>query len=131
MEILGQFSRRTMMAGLGGIAIAGAVNVNAQTLGGASLGTANYTAWRARLGSNFTASTGHVLRLVEVQAYARRGTRPAELRPQGFVARFDVVRGGALPEGLYRVAHPNGGTFEIFLTKGGRDKPLRMLADFN
>ena len=64
-----------------------------------------------------------------MQAFPNHGARPGNLRDKAFVARFDVAEGAALPEALYRVAHPNG-TFEIAMSKGSPDKPLRMLAVF-
>jgi len=136
MDILGLFSRRNMLLGLGGAAATGAfVMASGPAWAGGKtdvpLNTAAYDDWSAQVNSNFTAHTGQVLKLVEVQAYPVSGTRPSEVRTQGFVARFDITRGAAMAEGRYLVAHPRGGTFEIFLTKGGPDKPLRMLADFN
>ncbi|HYD23792.1 MAG TPA: hypothetical protein VEB68_03280 [Croceibacterium sp.] len=141
--ILGLFSRRNMLLGLGGAAAAGAVT--AQPSGGASYfarllrpsaGRANgslkngsYADWSAQVGSSFTAHTGHVLKLADVQAFPKRGARPAGGREQAFVARFDVVRGASLPEAIYRVAHPRGGTFELLLSNA--DKPLKMLAVLN
>ena len=146
MDILGLFSRRNMLLGMGGAAVATAASAQAsggagsfpQLLGpagqgksGGPLDAAAYDAWSAQVGSRFRAHTGHVLKLVDVQAYSSAGSRPRGVRNQGFVARFDVSRGAALPEGRYYVAPPSGSPFEILLTKGGPDKPLRMLADFN
>lgn len=141
MDILDLFSRRNLLLGLGGTAAAAAFAgaAGAKVVGRTvvvlrrtvALRSAGYADWSAQVGSNFTAHTGHVLRLVDVHAYPRAGSRPRGVRTQGFVARFDIIRGGALPAGRYLVAHPGGGTFQIFLTKGGPDKPRRMLADFN
>jgi hypothetical protein len=143
MDILSLFSRRHMLLGLGGAAVAGTANARGlgnaglfaqslRTVGAGTLGTAGYADWLAQVGSNFTAASGQVLKLASVQAYGSAGSRPAGVRPTGFVARFDIIRGGALPEGSHLVAHgQRGGTFEIFLTKEGASKPLGMRADFN
>lgn len=98
----------------------------------AALGTATVDDWSLQVGSLFTAHTGHVLRLVDVQRFPEKGMRPAGLRKMAFVARFDVARGGALPgDKTYTFAHPKGGTFNMFLNSGPPSKPLRMLAVFN
>jgi hypothetical protein len=144
MDILGLFSRRNMLVGLGGAAAAAGA-VSAQAAGGAGvagflkpaghqagpLDTATYADWSAQVGTHFKANTGHVLKLAAVQAYPGAGSRPRGLREQGFLARFDIVRGEPLSEGRYIASHPSGGVFAIFLTKAGADMPLRMLADFN
>ena len=138
-EVLSLFSRRNMMIGLVGgaaataavAAMAGAARAQGGGKKAVALNTAAYDDWSAQVGSNFTAHTGHVLRLVDVHAYPSADSRPSGVREQGFVARFDITRGGALQSGRYLVAHPRGGTFEIFLTSGGPVMPLRMLADFN
>jgi len=139
MDIPNLFSRRNLLAGIGGAAatVALAEAASAQSKGktaAVALATATYEQWSAQIGSNFTAHTGQVLRLSAVTAYAayaRAAPRPAGVRNPGFVATLDIVRGAALPSGLYLVAHPTGGTFEVYLTKGGPNMPLRMLADFN
>jgi hypothetical protein len=137
MEMLSKVSRRHILLGLGGAAVAGTANVGllAQSLsavGTGTLGTAGHADWLAQVGSNFTAASGQVLKLTSVQAYGGAGSRPAAVRPTGFAARFDIIRGGALPEGRHLVAHAQrGGTFEIFLTKAGPSTPLGMRADFN
>jgi hypothetical protein len=140
MDILGLFSRRTMMAGLGGAAAATAASAHAAggtgrfarlVSGGRPLHSASYDQWSGEVGSLFTTDSGQALKLVDVQAYPRTGARPHGVRQQGFVARFDSARGADLPEGRYVVSHPREGTFEIFLTKGGSDMPQRMHADFN
>ena len=130
-DILGLFSRRTMLVGGAAAAAAGIGTTTSAFAAGTPLSTAEYAAWAAKVGANFTADTGHVLKLVEVARLASGGTRPDPLRDQAFVARFDITRGGALADGNYIVASPGTTTFEIFLTKGGPDKPARMLAVFN
>ena len=142
----GVLSRRNMLLGLGGAtAAAGVVTVGtggaapfAEILkpaaGGrsdAALHAASYADWRTQVGTNFTAHSGQVLKLVDVQGFPNKGPRPGNLREQAFVTRFDIGVGEALAEGLYTVAHPTGGTFDMFLSKGSPDKPLRMLAIFN
>jgi hypothetical protein len=146
MDILGLFSRRGMLLGLGGAAAASAAS--AQAAGGSGyfarllrpagrgrsggpLHTASNADWSSELGSVFTTDSGQALKLVDVQAYPRTGARPYGVREQGFVARFDSARGAELPEGRYVLSHPREGRFEIFLTKGGAEMPQRMLADFN
>lgn len=137
MEVLSKVSRRRILLGLGGAAVASTANAgllaqSLRTAGAGTLGTAGYADWLAQVGSNFTAASGQVLKLTSVQAYGGAGSRPAAVRPTGFAALFDIVRGGALPEGRHLVAHAQkGGTFEIFLTKVGASKPLGMRADFN
>jgi hypothetical protein len=142
--ILEQLSRRNMLVGLGGataagaaVAVQGGTASFAQALGltgaGGSTGdlkNAGYDGWAAQIGSNFSVDTGNVLKLVDVHKSAPQGTRPRSLRPDSFIASFDISRGGELAEGLYRVAHSQGGTFDIFLTKGASNS-LRMLAVFN
>ena len=140
------FSRRNVLLGLGGTAAAG--TVAAQSGGaeffeqllrptnggrrGVALATAGYDDWAAHVGTFFTAHTGHVLELSDVQRFRTVGERPAALRDSAFVARFDSVSGGALKgSAIYRVNHPDGGTFDVFLTSGPPDKPLRLLAVFN
>jgi hypothetical protein len=143
---VGVLSRRNMLLGLGGAtAAAGVVTVGTGAAGpfaeflrpvaggrsDAALYAAGYADWRTQVGTNFTAHSGQVLKLVDVQGFSNKGPRPSNLREQAFVARFDIGVGEALAEGVYTVAHPAGGTFDMFLTKGSPDKPLRMLAIFN
>ena len=146
-SIVGLFSRRNMMVGLGGAAATAGIaqaqaNGSAAAFGqlfkptapgskNAALKTGGYGDWAAQIGSSFTTHSGHVLRLVDVQGFANKGGRPSNLRDQAFVAGFDILRGSALPEGLYRVAHPGGAAFDIFLTKAGPANLLRMNAVFN
>ena len=142
MRILNILSRRHVLLGLGGAAVAGAAQAKglgnaglftrSLELGTDSLQTAGYAEWTAQVGSTFTTESGHVLKLVSVDAYDRAGARPVEVRETGFVASFDIVRGDALPEGRHVVAQPAGdGRFEIYLAKAGAGRPLGMLADYN
>ena len=136
MAVDSAISRRGVMAGLGGAAVVAVVAESGAQAARVQLELANadYTQWASQIGSNFTAHTRQVLRLVEVRPYgnaSRAGPRPAGVRDPGFLACFDVVRGGAMAAGRYLVAHPVGGTFEMFLTNAGPNLPLRMLAEFN
>lgn len=147
-EQLSLVNRRNILLGLaGGAVVAGGMAV--QQTGGAGsfadllrkgglgrngvfLATANKDDWSRQIGTLFTASTGHVLKLVDVQGFAEHGRRPAGLRNQAFVARFDVTKGGELPGSqLLNVSHKEGGTFDILMTGSNPAKPLRMLAVFN
>ena len=137
-------SRRNILLGFGGTVAVGAVAL--QGTNGASplaqllqpaghqagpLASGNYAAWRSQVGSSFVANTGHVLKLAGVQPYPRDPGRPGNVRERAFVARFDVIKGGMLAEGLYSFAHEVGGTFDMRLSSAGPDKPLRLLAIFD
>lgn len=147
-EQLSLVNRRNILLGLAGGAVAVGGFAVQQTGGagsfgellrpvglgrsGAFLATANKDDWAAEVGTLFTAGTGHVLKLVDVQGFPERGKRPAGLRNQAFVARFDITSGGQLPGSqLLNVSHKTGGTFDIFMTGGNPARPLRMLAVFN
>jgi hypothetical protein len=147
VQVRSHLSRRNMLIGLAGgaAATAGTLATHGFTesasfanllrpvgLGpsGAPLATAGYADWANQIGSSFTAHSGQVLKLVDVQGFPQKGARPGNLRDRAFVARFDISKGASLSEDLYRVAHPEGGTFDIFLTQDSPDKPLRMLAVF-
>ena len=138
-KVLSPFSRRNMLIGLAGGAAATAVaskSAFAAVLRPASAGSnaalarASYRDWSAQVGSTFTARSGHELTLVEVESVPNKGALPSRVRSEAFVARFDVAKGGELPEDLYRIAHPSSGTLDVFLTKAGPDAPQRMLAVF-
>jgi hypothetical protein len=147
-EQLSLVNRRNILLGLAGGAVA-AGGIAVQQGGGAgafaellrpvglgqrgvSLATAKKDDWALQVGTLFTASTGHVLKLADVQGYRERNRRPAGLREQAFVARFDIVSGGPLPGSqLFTVSHKEGGTFAMFMTGANPAKPLRMLAVFN
>lgn len=147
-EQLSLVNRRNILLGLAGGAVA-AGGIAVQQTGGAGafaellrpggfgrrgvlLATANKDDWKLQVGTLFTASTGHVLKLVDVQGFAERGRRPAGLRNQAFVARFDVTSGSPLPGSqLLTVSHKEGGTFGILMSATNAARPLRMLAIFN
>jgi hypothetical protein len=147
-EHLSLVNRRNILLGLAGGAVA-AGGIAVQQTGGAGtfaellrpggqgrrgvfLATANKDDWALQVGTFFTASTGHVLKLVDVQGFAERNRRPAGLRNQGFISRFDITSGGALPgQQLLTVSHKEGGTFGIFLDAANLARPLRMAAVFN
>lgn len=147
-EQLSFVNRRNILLGLaggavavGGIAVqqAGGAGAFAELLRsggrgrrGVFLATANKGDWAVQVGTLFTASTGHVLKLVDVQGFVEHGRRPAGLRDQAFVARFDVTSGGQLPGSQFlSVSHKEGGTFDIQMTNANPARPLRMLAIFN
>lgn len=147
-EQMSLVSRRNMLLGLaGGAVAAGGITVQQTGIAsegfaellrpvglgrrGVNLATASKDDWALQVGTFFTAQTGHVLELADVQGFRERGKRPPGLRAEAFVARFDVARGGALPDAqLLTVNHTEGGTFDMFLTAGDPSKPLRMLAVF-
>ncbi len=147
-EQLSLVNRRNILLGLaGGAVVAGGFAV--QQTGGAGsfaellrpvglgrdgvyLATANKDDWAIQVGTFFAASTGQVLKLVDVQGFVEQGRRPSGLRNQAFVARFDITSGGRLPGSqLLTVSHKTGGTFDIFMTGDNPARPLRMLAVFN
>jgi hypothetical protein len=146
MAIESLLSRRNVVIGLAGSAAAGTVAV--QQSGGAKafaellrpsgkgssnawLAKATWADWETQIGANFTANTGQVLKLIDIQRFPADAKRPKNLRDRAFVARFDIVRGGQMaPDTIYRVNHRRG-AFDIFLSKGDPEKPRRMLAVFN
>jgi hypothetical protein len=147
-EVRSHLSRRNMLIGLaaGGVATAGTVATQGfaesgsfasllrpigRAPSGLPLRYASYRDWKAQIGSRFTAHSGQVLELVDVQAFSHEGDRPSTIRDRGFVARFDIVKGAALPDDLYAFAEAGGGVFDMFMSNAGPDKPLRMLAVFN
>ena len=141
-DFLSLFSRRFLLFGLGSAAVGGAAfkfrtteDFSVLLRGpkgrkGVRLATAERPDWAAQVGTFFTADTGQVLELTDVQGFPTSGERPDNLRDSAFLARFKIKDGGAMIDGeLRRVAHPDGGTFDIFLTAGS--DPTRMLAVFN
>ena len=147
-KVRSRVSRRNMLIGLagGGAATAGAIAAFGLTdsasfasllepqqlaRSGGPLAYAGYADWQAQVGTSFKTDSGHLLKLADVQEFAQKGARPGGLRDRAFVARFDIVSGGSMAEDLYRVVHRDGGVFNILLTHGGPDNPLRMLAVFN
>jgi hypothetical protein len=143
-RILSLFSRRNLLLGVVGTATVGTVAATQRTGGadffarllrpvglgqrGVPLASASYDDWALQVGSSFTAQTGQVLKLADVQKFPERGNRPENMR-NPFVARFDVSKGAALADSeIYRVSHPEGGTFDLMLQSGDPSKPMRMLA---
>ena len=95
------------------------------------LASAGKDDWALQAGTFFTAQTGHVLKLVDVQGFRDRASRPRGPRAEAFVARFEIVSGGHLPgEQLLTVSHKEGGVFDILLTGSHPSTPQRMLATF-
>jgi hypothetical protein len=139
------FSRRNLLLGLAGTAAVGTVVTQPSAGAGAlsrllrpigpgqrdvDLATAGVDDWSVQVGTYFTAHTGHVLRLADVQSFPD-SERPQGLREGAFVARFDVTKGGALRGSeIYRMSHLQGGLFDLFLTSGDAAEPSRMLAVF-
>jgi hypothetical protein len=72
------------------------------------------------------------MKLTDVRQFSGQNKRPAGLRDRPFVAGFEVVEGEAtLPRELtLAVDHATGGTFDMFVTAGSPDKPLRRIAVF-
>lgn len=147
-ENLSLVNRRNILLGLAGGAVAaggiavqqtGSAGAFADLLRPAGLGqrgvflaTANKDDWALQVGTFFTAHTGHVLKLVDVQGFRDRGRRPAGLRLQAFISRFDITKGEPLPgQQLLTVSHKEGGTFDIFMDAANAARPLRMTAVFN
>jgi hypothetical protein len=147
-EQLSLVNRRNILLGLAGGAVA-AGGIAVQQTGGAgkfaellrppglgrrnaSLATATREDWALQVGTFFTAHTGHVLKLVDVQGFPEHGHRPSGLRPQAFISRFQITAGDALPgQQLLTVSHKEGGTFDIFMDAANAARPLRMSAVFN
>lgn len=95
-----------------------------------ALHTAARDDWAAQVGTVFTAETGHLLELTDVQGFPEKNQRPEGLRDSAFVARFEIKRGGPLPgDRIHRFAHREGGTFDMLLSSDS--EPLRMSAIFN
>jgi hypothetical protein len=147
-ERLSLVSRRNILLGLAGGAVA-AGGIAVQQTGGAArfaellrpiglgqdgafLATATREVWARQVGTFFRAHTGHVLKLVGVQGFPEHGRRPAGLRPQAFLSRFDITAGGALPgQQLLTLSHKEGGTFDIFMDPASPARPLKVSAVFN
>lgn len=143
------FSRRFMLAGLGGAATVGAVSAarsgaldafaaqifqsSLKKSANVALASAAYAEWSAQVGTIFTAPGGTQMRLASVRAYADKDNRPGTMRQQGFVADFDLVKGTPLAAGLTRFAHSSGGTFDIAVgvSSAADAKPGRVFAEFN
>jgi hypothetical protein len=98
---------------------------------GAKLGTGTVGDWQLQVGSLFTADSGHVLKLVDVQSFGETQGHPSNVRAKAFVARFDITKGGAMEgDRTYRFAHREGGTFDMFLAPENSARPERMIAIF-
>ena len=142
-------SRRNVLVGLAGGAAVGAVATtnagqrevqafkqllfqNKPGKHNVRLDTGTVDDWSLQVGTKFQSSSGHTLRLDDVQQFDHQNTRPKGLRDRAFAAGFSIVSGvGALPtQVLLRVTHPEGGTFDMFMTAGSPDKPQRRIAVF-
>ena len=141
-------SRRNILIGLGGAAIAAVVaapmwqpsasqrarrllSSNAFTRRFISLAHAEQAEWTAQVGSVFTIEGGYRMRLAGVEPLNSKGDRPADVtRERAFVAVFDVLGGMTMPGNLiYSVRHGQYGQMPIFLTVASDTG--RMLAVFN
>jgi hypothetical protein len=144
MDILSLLSRRNLLFGLAGTAVAAGgamrfrsaeefsllVRPRGRGRRRVPLHTAAKDDWAAQVGTVFTAETGHLLKLTDVQGFAEKSERPEGLRESAFVARFEIERGGPLPgDRIMRFAHAEGGTFDMLLSSSS--EPLRMAAIFN
>ena len=102
--------------------------------GSATLATAGYDAWLAKVGSSFSIGGGQSMTLSGVRALASGGERPANLgRASAFVAVFDPVGATQLAGDLIYTATTSGsGPLSIFLSSSSDPRtPARMLAVFN
>jgi hypothetical protein len=141
-------SRRHLLAGVAGAAVVALVALpswgppagdrarrllagNPLTRRFLSLAYAEMDEWAAQVGTGFTASSGHRLRLAGVRPLPSGGRRPASVaRRRAFAAFFDITSGGAMAGDLiYQVRHRHYGTMPLFLT--ATSSPARMLAVFN
>ena len=141
-------SRRAVMAGAGALVVTAAAATTAAQWGRVdpisrkmrellrlrprpvSLATAEVEDWMAASGAQFTVA-GYRLRLAGVRRL-QAGERPEGLRQQPFVAVFDLLSRARLPGDLiYTIAHPDYGSFDIFLTNAPLPWfPRRMHAVF-
>ena len=144
-------SRRTMLLGLGGGAVAlGAVAVPAMTLdweeGTAtaeswwdrlffSLKSGGYAEWSALVGSSFMllADRGAIeLKLVEVKPFDDRGPRPRGTRERAFGAIFETASAAAAGDRIYSASHSRYGELQIFMGPTySAGRASRMEAVFN
>lgn len=99
-----------------------------------SLANASYEEWMDLVGATFAVGGGTSLRLVGVEPFAARGTRPIALaRGSAFVAHFDAPNGQTMAGDLiYLATHPQYGPLQIFLSASTDPRmPRRMTAVFN
>ena len=141
-------SRRTVVAGLGGLAVTALVATSAFqpsvtdrarrmlasnrfTRRFLSLAGAEESEWAAQVGSEFRVEGGYRMRLAGVRPLLSSGARPANVsRGRAFVAVFEVAGGMTMPSDLiYTAFHSQYGQLPIFLTASA--DPGRMLAVFN
>ena len=134
-------SRRQLLAGLTGAMVVSACSASSSGPNAAAtatqnavaripLATSEVAAWIPAAGTRFSAGA-YALVLAGVEPLASPGTRPADLRQQGFIASFDVVQGGFMPGDLvYRLSSATTTTFEVFMTASATST-TRMYALFN
>ena len=149
MAIESLLSRRNVIVGVGGTVAVGALAVsdagqkqvqafkqqlwkNRPGRHNVRLSSASVDDWAIQVGSKFQTSTGHTLKLADVVQFDHQNKRPAGLRDRPFAAGFEIVAGnGPMPDqATLKVAHREGGTFDIFITAGSPDKPKRRIAVF-
>lgn len=93
------------------------------------LAIGNAKEWMYAAGEVFTVGAFR-LKLAGVEQLPVSGERPAALRTDTFFAVFDILAGGPMAEGAFRIMPSAGPAFDIFLSPsvGGE---LRMTALFN
>ena len=142
------FSRRNILVGLAGIAVAGVVATsrlfpagersarrllasNGFTRRFLSLADAEAGEWAMQVGSVFALDGGQRLKLAGIRPLMSAGTRPPEVaRERAFLAVFDVLGGAAIPADLIHTAHHRQyGRLPLFLSASG--SPRVMHAVFN
>lgn len=144
-------SRRAMLLGLGGGAVAlGAVAVPAMTLnweeGTAtseswwdrlffSLKNGGHDEWSALVGSSFMllADRGAIeLKLAEVKLFDDSSLRPRGARDRAFAAIFETAAGAAAGDRIYSASHSRYGDLQIFMGPSySNGRASRMEAIFN
>jgi predicted acylesterase/phospholipase RssA len=141
-------TRRMMIAGaLGGATVAGALAaqtlreplresagsfVDAFTSPFRSLINGDHTAWSAEIGALVELAGGAVLRISRVELFAPFGEDAEDLnRSRAFAVTFENVnRATVESDTIYRVTHPDHGSFELFLITAP-SAPTTVQAIFN
>jgi len=141
-------SRRNILLGLTGIAVAGIVATarlfpsaeqrtrrilasNPLTRQFLSLADAEQAEWARQVGSVFSVDGGYRLKLLGIQPLPSLGARPADVtRERAFAAVFQVLDGATMAGDLiYSASHSQYGGLPLFLSV--TDSPSRMIAVFN
>lgn len=144
MDIFSLFSRRNILVGIFGTAVAAGgafrftspeefsllLRPRGRGRRRVPLHTAARDDWAAQIGTLFTADTGQILELTDVQGFPEKGERPDGLRESAFSVQFEIKRGGAFGDDrIRRFRHAEGGVFDILLTR--ESDPLQTYAIFN